>query len=102
MSSKSATPITSLAPAPVTTHVTYDRAVWGRFWGWLILWFVVGFGIAILILWLTKPPIVQVNNAQGQPTGVVDVAKVIWGSVIVGIITAIIFAFVATHRARYA
>ena len=56
----------------------------------LILWFIIITVVAWIVLWSWKPEIVQKTDSQGQPTGEPDGAKVLIGSIVIGLLLIIV------------
>jgi hypothetical protein len=68
------------------------------FWVGVVIWFIVIGLIAGLLLWVTKPPGIQTYDEAGEPTGEIDIGKIVWISIVIGLIAAIIYAFVKARR----
>ena len=56
-----------------------------------VLVFLLAAVIVFLILWWLKPALVQKVNSAGQPTGELDMGKVLVGVLLAGVIAILVF-----------
>ncbi len=69
-------------------------------WVGILFWFLIIGAIVGVILGFTRPPIVQKQTSTGDPSGEADILKCFWGALILGLIAAVIYAFVKGRQLR--